>query len=70
MMRRKRAVPMTDFCANCPVWKGACPDCGTFWIAKPYLAKRYGVRPTKHAEGPTTGCYALQTLPNVVIRDA
>ncbi len=38
---------MTVVCAACPVDRGACPKCGTFWIIDrdgPKV-KRYGVRP-------------------------
>jgi hypothetical protein len=54
-------------CAACPVWKGECPDCGTFWII--HGTKRYGVRPTKvNPIGDTTAPnrpVGLHQLPNV-----
>lgn len=41
-------VSNPGFCANCPVDRGECPVCGTFWVRAPGgpIGARYGIRPT------------------------
>lgn len=61
---------MTAVCAACPVQKGECPYCGTFWTRNE-AGKLFGVRRTYHrdgtANGPTNGGpLFLHLLPNVV----
>jgi hypothetical protein len=68
---------MTDYCSNCPVWEGECPNCGTFWIdahsaygARP--GTRYGIRPTPTNAWAASGRDTrhpgeLTQWPNVVV---
>lgn len=60
-----------QFCATCPVWTGACPNCGTFWWERG--GKRHGLRPVPAAQAPVDptakGYYGpppLERLPNYV----
>jgi hypothetical protein len=63
-----------QYCAACPVRRGECPRCGTFWtLADGGGTYVYGVVPVDQgfADGPTTG-YGLNlgNLPNVIRKRA
>lgn len=61
-----------EFCAACPVQRGLCPNCGTFWIVtNETYGKRVGVRPVDRnalvaAGGDTTHPPWIDHWPNVV----
>jgi len=62
-----------QYCAACPVQRGECPVCGTFWtLADGGGTFIYGIVPVGQgfADGPTTGYPWLNFLPNVVSRSA
>ena len=59
-----------QYCAACPVQRGECPVCGTFWTPADSGGTVYGIVrvdwPDGHADGPTTGYPWLNHLPNVI----
>jgi hypothetical protein len=60
-----------QYCAACPVQRGECPRCGTFWtLADGGATYVYGVVRVDqgYADGPTTGYPWLDRLPNVIER--
>jgi len=58
------------FCSACPVQRGLCPDCATFWIV--YGTKRYGIKPTTEQQffDNSTNPLPLERRSNVVISNA
>ena len=62
-----------EVCAACPVQRGECPNCGTFWVpaSEPRCTGPYGIVPVDwpdgRADGPTSG-YGLNlgNLPNAI----
>ena len=61
-----------EYCAACPVQRGECPLCGTFWVpaSEPRYTGPYGIVrvdwPDGHVDGPTNGYGVLDQLPNVL----
>lgn len=59
--------------ASCPVIRGVCPECGTFWFTR--WGKRYGTRPIAQnllpqliVNGRTVvQAHNLEDYPNVVV---
>ena len=61
-----------EVCAACPVQRGECPRCGTFWtLADGGGTCVYGVVRVDqgYADGPTTAYPWLDRLPNVIARE-
>lgn len=63
---------MSDICSACPVLRGECPHCKTYWVE--HGTKRYGVRPVDGnslitAGGDTRHPGWLNQWPNVTIRN-
>lgn len=58
-----------QYCANCPVRRGECLVCGTFWTRADSGSTVYGVIRVDQgfADGPTTGYPSLDHLPNVIV---